>query len=347
MKYQNTQWAKLIYGWVFIMSMSMAGTAFSSDKIVIAHRGASGYLPEHTIAAKAMAYAMGADYIEQDIVATKDDQLVVLHDHHLDEVTDVQDVFPDRHRDDGRYYVIDFTLDEIRTLRVTERYAMSAQGKTAVFPDRFPINTSRFSVHTLAEEIELIQGLNKSTGGDVGIYPEIKSPQFHLDEGKDISEMVLKTLKAYGYTDRSDNVFLQTFDYDDLKRIHEKLMPALGMNLKLIQLMEDSDAYQWMLNGNGFETVAKYADGIGPYINMIVSPNSTPTNIVISSLVRDAHAAGLAVHPYTFRSDRIAMPSYAKDFDTLLDIFFNQVEIDGVFTDFTDKAANFLHRRPE
>ena len=93
---------------------SSAMAADSNEKIVIAHRGASGYLPEHTLPAKAMAYAQGADYLEQDLVMTKDDHLVVLHDHYLDRVTDVADRFPDRARKDGRYYAIDFTLDEIR-----------------------------------------------------------------------------------------------------------------------------------------------------------------------------------------------------------------------------------------
>ncbi len=347
MKRKKTFLSQFFAGWIFIMSITMSNTTLASDKIVIAHRGASGYLPEHTMAAKAMAYAMGADYIEQDIVMTMDDQLVVLHDHHLDQVTNVQETFPDRHRADGRYYVIDFTLEEIRTLRVTERYNVSNNNKKAVFADRFPINKSRFSVHTLAEEIELIQGLNKSTGGDVGIYPEIKSPQFHLDEGKDISEAVLQTLKTYGYTDKTDKVFLQTFDYNDLKRIHDDLMPALGMNLNLIQLMENSDVYQWMVADDGFQTVAKYADGIGPDINMIVSPASKPATLDISSLVADAHANGLAVHPYTFRKDSIAIPAYADSFDSLLDIFFNKADVDGIFTDFPDKAANFLHRTPE
>ena len=102
-----------------IVMGSSAMAADSNEKIVIAHRGASGYLPEHTLPAKAMAYAQGADYLEQDLVMTKDDNLVVLHDHYLDRVTDVADRFPDRARKDGRYYAIDFTLDEIKSLKVS------------------------------------------------------------------------------------------------------------------------------------------------------------------------------------------------------------------------------------
>ena len=101
------------------------------QKLVIAHRGASGYLPEHTLAAKAMAYAQGADYIEQDLVMTKDGEIVVLHDHYLDTVTDVRHVFPERRRDDGRYYVIDFTLEEVKQLSVSERFKSDGGAETA------------------------------------------------------------------------------------------------------------------------------------------------------------------------------------------------------------------------
>jgi glycerophosphoryl diester phosphodiesterase len=204
------------------------------SKLVIAHRGASGYLPEHTIAAKAMAYAQGADYIEQDLVMTKDDEVVVLHDHYLDTVTNVGEVFPNRAREDGRFYVIDFTLDEIRQLAVYERFENSGVSKVPVFNDRFPLEKSTFRVNTFAEEIELIQGLNKSTGRTVGIYPEIKSPAFHREEGKDISAAVLKVLGNYGYRTKQDLVFLQCFDPYELQRIHQQLfseMPGSGVEV--------------------------------------------------------------------------------------------------------------------
>ena len=111
-------------------------TPVSENPLVIAHRGASAYLPEHTIAAKAMAYAQGADYIEQDLVMTRDDEVVVLHDHHLDTVSNVADLYPGRARVDSRNYVIDFTIDEIRQLSVTERFATRNGEVSAVFPNR-------------------------------------------------------------------------------------------------------------------------------------------------------------------------------------------------------------------
>ena len=126
-----------------------------ANRVVVAHRGASGYLPEHTLPAKAMAYAMGADYVEQDVVMTKDDQLIVIHDTTLDRTTDVAEKFPGRARADGQHYAVDFTLEEILTLNVTEGFSIENGQKTLNYPDRFPLGKSIFKVHTLAQEIEL------------------------------------------------------------------------------------------------------------------------------------------------------------------------------------------------
>lgn len=202
-----------------ILASSMAGVTQAAEKIVIAHRGASGYLPEHTLPAKAMAYAQGADYLEQDLVMTKDNELVVLHDHYLDRVTDVAERFPDRARKDGRYYAIDFTLPEIKSLKFTEGFDIKDGKKVQSYPGRFPMGKSDFRVHTFQEEIEFIQGLNHSTGKNIGIYPEIKAPWFHRQEGKDISSKVLDVLKEYGYTGKADKVYLQCFDANELKEL--------------------------------------------------------------------------------------------------------------------------------
>lgn len=321
---------------------SEAATAVSSKKVVIAHRGASGYLPEHTIAAKAMAYAQGADYIEQDLVMTKDDELVVLHDRHLDTVTNVAEFFPDRHRADGRYYVIDFTLDEIRQLSVFERFEMKEGVATPVFKDRFPLGKSSFRVHTFAEEIELIQGLNVSTGKSVGLYPEIKSPAFHRDEGKDIAAVVLRVLQQYGYDKKTDKIFLQCFDFSELQRIHDDLMPQLDMALPLVQLIGTEREYRWMLDAKGMQRLATYVDGIGPSAYLLIAPESTASQIKVTGLVELAHAAGLQVHPYTFRRERNQMPPFAEDYDDFLRIFFDLVGVDGVFTDFPDLTVRFV-----
>ena len=144
----------------------------SPSKIVIAHRGASGYLPEHTLPAYALAHGMGADFIEPDLVLTRDGHLICLHDIYLQETTNAEQLFPDRARDDGRWYAADFTLDEIRRLQAEER-----------LDSRFPKGASRFAVPAFTEMIELVQGLNGRTGRAVGIYPELKAPAWHRAEG--------------------------------------------------------------------------------------------------------------------------------------------------------------------
>lgn len=318
--------------------------AAAPSKVVVAHRGASAYLPEHTLQGAAMAYAMGANFQEQDVVMTKDDQLIVWHDLTLDRNSDVRHKFPGRARDDGRHYVIDFTLQELRTLRVTEGYRLDDNGQEQqIYPERFPLWQGSFQIHTFAEQLELIHGLNVSTGRDVGIYPELKSPAFHHQHGKDIGMAVLSELKRFGYTSKDSNVYVQTFEFDELKRVKEQVLPALDIDLKLVQLMgDDEDDYGWMLRPGGMQELAKFADGIGPDKGMIISGDSTPDNIMISSLVADAHAAGMQVHPYTFRADSGQVPAYARDFDHLLELFYINAGVDGVFTDFPDKAVTFV-----
>ncbi|MBL1377000.1 glycerophosphodiester phosphodiesterase [Zobellella iuensis] len=335
-----------------------------AEQIVVAHRGASGYLPEHTLAAKALAYAMKPHYLEQDLVMTKDDRLVVLHDHYLDRVSDVAERFPGRAREDGRYYAIDFTLDEIRQLRATEVFNQDEEGKQgAVYPGRFPLWQSSFRIPTFEEEIELIQGLNKSLGYDIGIYPEIKAPWLHHQHGKDIARATLEVLKRYGYTEQDSKVYLQTFDYNELKRIKEQLLPEYGMDIKLVMLLAHTDwdetfeqdaqgqwipyDYDWMFEPDAMATLARHADGVGPWMPMVVADGSTPGNIELTGLAARAQAAGLEVHPYTLRLDEGRLPAYAENFEQLLDVFYNQARVDGVFTDFPDRAVAFLERQAE
>lgn len=346
---------------IMMSTMVMGSGAMAADnneKIVIAHRGASGYLPEHTLPAKAMAYAQGADYLEQDLVMTKDDNLVVLHDHYLDRVTDVADRFPDRARKDGRYYAIDFTLDEIKSLKFTEGFDIENGKKVQTYPGRFPMGKSDFRVHTFEEEIEFVQGLNHSTGKNIGIYPEIKAPWFHHQEGKDIAAKTLEVLKKYGYTGKDDKVYLQCFDADELKRIKNELEPKMGMELNLVQLIAYTDwnetqqkqpdgswvnyNYDWMFKPGAMKQVAEYADGIGPDYHMLIEETSQPGNIKLTGMVQDAQQNKLVVHPYTVRSDKL--PEYTPDVNQLYDALYNKAGVNGLFTDFPDKAVKFLNK---
>jgi glycerophosphoryl diester phosphodiesterase len=310
------------------------------DKIVIAHRGASGYLPEHTLVAKAAAHVMGADYLEQDVVLSKDGAPIVLHDIHIDTVTDVAQAFPDRARADGRFYAIDFTLDELRSLLVMERAGEDGQ---PAYPGRFPRGASSFAIPTLAEEIELVQGLNLSTGREAGIYTEIKAPAWHRAEGQDISAVVLAVLADYGYAGPDDPVFLQCFDWHETQRVRKEL----GWRGKLVQLLGENDwheapgvDYDALRSEIGLVAIARVADGIGPWLRHVVTGVAADGRPMVTDLVANAHALGLAVHPYTFRAD--ALPDYARSLEDLYRLFLVDAGVDGVFTDFPDRAVAFL-----
>jgi glycerophosphoryl diester phosphodiesterase len=301
--------------------------------VVIAHRGASGYLPEHTLAAKALAFGMGADYLEQDVVATRDGHLIVFHDLTLDQTTDVRERYPGRAREDGRFYCIDFTLDEIRGLNAGERRA--AGKDEARFPGRFPVGVSRFGVCTLEEELEFVAGLARSTQRRIGIYPEIKEPAWHRSEGIDLGARLLATLEQFGYRSASDHVFVQCFDPAELKRLRFDL----GCKLQLVQLLDSADPVP---SASDLRKIARYAVAIGPALGLICR-GPGPSGLALSGLVGEARDAGLAIHPYTFRKDDL--PAGFASFRALLDLFIDQIGVDGLFTDFPDLVVEHLAAR--
>ncbi|MFH1805473.1 MAG: glycerophosphodiester phosphodiesterase [Pseudomonadota bacterium] len=328
--------------------MMMAGAAspalaqgMAEKRVVIAHRGASGYLPEHTLPAKAMAYAMGADYIEQDVVMSADGVPVVLHDIHLDTTTDVAQKFPDRKRADGRYYAIDFTLNELKTLNVSERF--KADSGDQVYGGRFPKEYGIFKIPTLEEEIMLVRGLNKSTGRDVGIYPEIKDPAFHRAEGQDISMAVIKMMEHWGYGSREGNAYVQSFDWTEIQRIRGEL----NYQGRLVQLLGENDwniapgtDYDFLKTDDGVAAMAEVVDGIGPTLSQVIEGLSTEGRAIMTPTLIAAQRRQLAVHPYTLRADQL--PKWAGDFNIALGAIFNDAGINGVFTDFPDQVADYL-----
>ncbi|OHD63779.1 MAG: hypothetical protein A2176_14705 [Spirochaetes bacterium RBG_13_51_14] len=312
--------------------------------IVIAHRGACGYLPEHTIAGKALAFAMGTDFVELDAVLTKDDRAIVFHDHYLNAMTDVADVFPGKKRKDGKFYAVDFTLEEIKELTIHER--LHPDTGNAVYPGRFPKGSRiNFGIPTLEEEIALVQGLNRSMRKDVGIYIEPKGPAYHRGEGKCIEDVVLDILKRYGYSSRDSRCYIQSFEPDSIRYMRNDLKSDLTM----VQLIGDNTweetpgvDYYRMMTPEGLDEVARYADLIGPWMNQIAVDEGKGREPMLTKLVAWAHERNMEVHPYTFRAD--ALPSYAGSFDDLLEIFFVTISVDGVFTDFPDKVNDFLIR---
>ncbi|CAM1334262.1 glycerophosphodiester phosphodiesterase [Tenacibaculum aestuariivivum] len=298
-----------------------------STKIVIAHRGASGYLPEHTMESKAMAYAMNPDYIEQDLVLSKDNVPIVIHDIYLDDVTNVATIFSDKKRADNRYYVIDFTFDELQQLQVTERFDTKTGNQ--FYPKRFPKGKGNFKLHSLQQEIELIQGLNYSTNKNIGIYPEIKNPDFHHKNGKDIAKITLDILSDYGYKTKKDACIFQCFDAKELERIRKELKS----DLFLVQLIEFEEETKQLKH------FATYADGIGPWYKQIVNKKKAD-KFTFTSLVSEAHQLGLKVHPYTFRADSL---DEFSSFEEMMQVLFFEANIDGGFTDFPDKMVAFLN----
>jgi glycerophosphoryl diester phosphodiesterase len=319
--------------------------AMSADSpLVIAHRGASAYLPEHTLPAKALAHAMGADFIEQDVVLSSDGVPVVLHDIHLDRSTDVASVFPGRARDDGRFYAIDFTLEELRQLHAWER--RDSSGNVA-FPDRFPAGAGLSGIPTLAEEIALIDGLNHSRGRKAGLYIEMKAARFHAAEGLDLPAAVLDLLRVSGWDQRPSLVFLQSFEPAVLKRLRHEL----GTTLPLIQLIGDNRwgedggvDFDWLQSDAGLDDITSYAEGIGPWIMQLYRGSDDDGVARLSDLAERAHERGLLVHPYTFRAD--ALPPGIHSFQQLHELFLNELRVDGIFTDFPDLSRQFIDARP-
>lgn len=292
---------------------------------IIAHRGAPGYLPEHTLAAATLAHAQGPDYIEQDVVLTRDHVPIVLHDIHLETVTNVESVFPDRARQDNRYYAIDFTLAELKRLRIHERQKQSGN---AVYPGRFQGDNVTFKVATLREHITLIQELNRLTGEEIGFYTEIKSPAWHRQQGADISKIVLATLAEFGLTKPSARFMLQCFDVTEVKRLRHEL----GYNGKLVMLIGDNSwsesatDYKALRTPAAIKALAPHVDGIGPWLKHIVDRDGDTKK---PQWLATAQQEGLLVHPYTFRTD--ALP-YGMTPQALLDALY-KLGVDGVFTD--------------
>ncbi len=311
---------------LILMTSCAATKLFNRDdskKIVVAHRGASGYLPEHTLVAYAMAHSFNVDYIEPDLVMTKDNQLIIMHDIHLDKTTNVKEVFPNRKRSDGMFYAIDFTLKELKKLKVSERLKDSK---------RFPSDLSHFQIPSFEEFIELIQGLNKSRQKSIGIIPEIKDPEFHIKEGKDIVVKTLAVLAKYGY-DKNDQAIIQCFHQNTLKRIKFQLKSKI----KLFQLIADnswketSTDYNRLLTPEGMQEIATYAYGIGPWYPQLKD----------QAIMTWAHNNKLKVIPYTHRLDDL--PSGVNNEEFLNELFYGY-EVDGVFSDFSDNVMRFLKR---
>jgi glycerophosphoryl diester phosphodiesterase len=335
--------------------------------ILIGHRGASGYVPEHTLVSYFMAIQQGADYAEPDLVMTKDGVLVARHENEIGGTTDVADhkSFARRRtvkRIDGveleGWFTEDFTLAELKTLRARER-----------IPDIRPTNTrfdGQFEIPTFDEVLAMIRAvdaqrvatarrLGKPRPAPVGVYPETKHPTYFDEQGLRMDRPLLQVLARHGYEGRSAPVFIQSFEVVNLERLRRKT------RLPMVQLVEATGApYDFVASGNsrtyaemitpqGLEEIAAYANAIGPNKALIIPRKDDGTLSSPTSLVEDSHEAGLGVHPWTFRAENYFLPSDLRSSadPTQLGNFASELNafiatgIDGYFTDHPALAAAF------
>lgn len=288
-------------------------TTLSGEKPkIIAHRGASGYLPEHTLEAYTLAIDLGADFIEPDLVFSKDGELVVRHDIDLSVSTNVAD--HDEFRDRKRYnkllkradwLVEDFTLKELKTLKARQ-----------AFPGRSKEYDGRFELLTFDEVMALAKRKSAEKGRAIGVYVETKKPDRYKKLGHDFVEPLLATLQKYGYDKPESPVFIQSFEPKILMRLSAKT------KIPLIFLLEDNFKFAFMM-----KIIARFVTGIGPSKKLLVRKGLS------TGLLEKAHKAGLEVHPYTFRNDQV-MPGFASPEEELS--FFINLGVDAFFTDFTD-----------
>jgi glycerophosphoryl diester phosphodiesterase len=348
----------VVSGWLVAAGAPSQGNEpASTDKrdrvpIVIGHRGASGYRPEHTLAAYQLAIDLGADFIEPDLVSTKDGALVARHENEISGTTDVENhpEFADRRATkviDGvpvtGWFTEDFTLDELKTLRAEERIPVLRPNNTAF--------NGLYEIPTLEEVIELAQR------EQVGIYPETKHPTYFDSIGLSLEEPLVQTLEDSGYTRKNDPVFIQSFEVANLKDLNEMT------EVPLIQLISDSGKpYDFVVSGDprtyadlitdeGLQEIATYADGIGTNKNLIVPRDASNRLLQPTDLVDRAHRARLLVHAWTFRNENFFLPEDFRAGDPSSPQYlaaygnapgeytlFYSTGLDGVFSDHPDTA---------
>ena len=300
--------------------------------ILIAHRGASGHRPEHTLEAYRLAVEMGVDFIEPDLVSTKDGVLLARHENEIAATTDAAERFPDRKRTktiDGQsitgWFTEDLTLAEIRTLHARERLAFRSHAYDGKYP-----------IATFDDVIELAQRLGKARGRPVGVYPETKHPTYFRSIGLPLEEKLIASLEKHGWNRADAPVFIQSFEQENLRELHKKT------RVPLIQLVSDAK----LTTDDALKAIAGYAKGIGPEKRLVLPVNADGSLGTPTDLVERAHRAGLLVHVWTLRADKEFLPAGYKGDAAAEFREFKRLGVDGMFSDFPDVGAAALGREP-
>lgn len=326
------------YSMLILSSLISLNLGAFESPLVLGHRGACGHRPEHTLASYELAIEMGADYIEPDLVMTKDGVLMARHENEISGTTDAALKFPDRKTTknvDGEtitgWFIEDFTLKEVKTLKAKERLEF-----------RDHSNDGKFEVPTFKEVLALVKKQKRK----VGIYPETKHPTYFQSIGLPLEEALVKELKAHGLNKKNSLVFIQSFEMANLKKL-KKLT-----SLPLIYLIDDPEkkpfdhvasgdqrTYLDMVQPKALKEISETVYGIGPYKRYIIPANDKGEMLPATTLIQDAHAVGLKVHPYTFRNEaQYLLKNYAGDPQKEYLQFF-ELGVDGVFSDFPDQAV--------
>jgi len=314
-----------------VSAATVATVQTTPTPLIIGHRGASGHRPEHTLEGYRLAAEMGADFIEPDLVSTKDGVLIARHENEIGGTTDVADKFASRKTTktvDGQaitgWFSEDFTLAELRTLRAKERLAFRSHDYDG-----------KFSVPTFDEVIQLAQQLGRGLGRPIGVYPETKHPTYFRGIGLPLEDTLLRSLDRFGWNRRDAPVFIQSFEAGNLRALRSQTKVRL---IRLVSVPADvTDA--------ALKDIAGYADGIGPEKRLVIPVDADGTVHPPTDLVPRAHALGLLVHIWTIRIDREFLPAgYHGRAETEFEQF-RDAGVDGLFTDFPDVAARVYGNR--
>jgi glycerophosphoryl diester phosphodiesterase len=316
-----------------LLLMLSASAAAANRPLIIGHRGASGHRPEHTLESYRLAVEMGADFIEPDLVSTRDGVLIARHENEIGATTDAADRFVDRRRTktiDGQsvtgWFSEDFTLAEIKTLRARER-----------LPFRSHAYDGQFQVPTFDEVLDLAQSLAQSAGRPIGVYPETKHPTYFRGIGLPLEAGLLASLDKHRWDRREAPVFIQSFERGNLQELRKQT------RVRLVQLVDARPDLP--LDDAGLKAMAAYADVLGANKTLVIPTSADGTLKEPTDLVARAHAAGLLVHVWTLRAEKeFLSPSYHGRAEAEFEQF-RTLGVDGIFTDFPDIATRAFGRR--